>query len=138
MLTERLAPRCAALLAIDVVDAALDRAHGRCRHLSQVCFARSDLPRHAPEGPFDLIVLSEVLYYFDRLELAEIAAQVAAAAVPGATMLLVHWLGQTPDYPLTGDEAVAAFKAALPSVSLRRSKRTEQFRLDLLQVARAD
>ena len=138
VLTERLAPRCDALLATDVVDSALERARDRCRHLRHVSFARSELPDRTPSGPFDLILLSEVLYYFDRAELAKIAAQLTAAAAPGATMLLVHWLGPTPDYPLTGDEAVAAFEAALPGVNVRRRERTEQFRLELLEVARAD
>jgi trans-aconitate methyltransferase len=138
VLTERLAPRCATLLATDVADAALDQARVRCRHLPHVSFARSDLPHRAPDGSFDLILLSEVLYYFGRTELVRIATQLTAAAAPGAAMLLVHWLGPTPDYPLTGDEAVAAFEAALSGFSVRRRERTEQFRLDLLEVARSD
>ena len=135
VLTARLAARCDDLLGIDVAQAALDRAAQRCRDLP-VRFELSTLPDTPPAGRFDLIVLSEVLYYFDRAGVARLAATVKGMAAPGADILLVHWLGETPDYPVTGEEAVAAFEAAGSWQIMQRS-RTPDYRIDLLRVARS-
>lgn len=135
MLTARLAARCDDLLAIDVAQAALDRAAERCRGLP-VRFELSTLPGTPPAGLFDLIILSEVLYYFDRAGVARLAAMVKGMAAQDADILLVHWLGETPDYPLTGEEAVAAFEEA-GSWRIMQRTRTEDYRLDLLRVARS-
>ena len=134
VLTARLAPLCASLLATDVATAALDTARQRCAVMANVRFDLSTLPDRTPEGRYDLILLSEVLYYFDSAGIAAVAASVRAMALPGADILLVHWLGPTPDYPHTGDEAVAAFKAALGHVDVRLQRRTPEYRLDLLAV----
>lgn len=135
VLTARLAERCDELLGIDVAQAALDRAAQRCRGLP-VRFERSTLPDTAPVGRFDLIVLSEVLYYFDSAGVGRLAAAVKGMAAPDADILLVHWLGETPDYPLTGEEAVAAFEAA-GSWHIMKRARTPDYRLDLLRVAQS-
>ncbi|MEN2787274.1 class I SAM-dependent DNA methyltransferase [Sphingomonas qilianensis] len=135
VLTARLAARCDDLLALDVARAALDRAAQRCHGLP-VRFALSTLPETPPPGRFDLIVLSEVLYYFDSAGVARLAAAVSAMAAPDADIVLVHWLGETPDYPLTGEEAVAAFKSA-GAWQVRQRARTPDYRLDLLSIARS-
>lgn len=135
VLTARLAARCDDLLGIDVAQAALDRAAERCRGLP-VRFERSMLPDTPPVGRFDLIMLSEVLYYFDPAGVTRLAAAVRGMAAPEADILLVHWLGETPDYPLTGEEAVAAFEAA-GSWQIMQRARTPDYRLDLLRVARS-
>lgn len=135
VLTALLAPRCDHLVAIDIAQAALDRAAERCRGLP-VQFERSTLPDRAPPGKFDLIMLSEVIYYFNRPVVARLAKAVAAMAAPAADIMLVHWLGETPDYPLSGEEAVAAFEAS-GSWEVMRRERTPEYRLDLLRVARS-
>lgn len=135
VLTARLATRCDDLLAIDVAQAALVRAGERCRDLP-VRFALSTLPDAPPSGPFDLVMLSEVVYYFDPAGVAKLADAVRDMAAPGADILLVHWLGETPDYPLSGDEAVDLFEAAGEWRIMRRT-RTPLYRLDLLRVARS-
>lgn len=135
VLTARLATRCDDLLAIDVAQAALDRAAERCRGLP-VRFARSTLPDTPPAGRFDLVMLSEVVYYFNLAGVERLAGAVRDMAAADADILLVHWLGDTPDYPLNGEEAVAAFEAAGEWQVMRRA-RTPQYRLDLLRVARS-
>src|SRR5215213_358552 len=61
VLTRDLAPRCAALLAVDAAAAPLEAARARCAGLPQVEFARMLVLRDWPEAapPFDLILLSE-------------------------------------------------------------------------------
>ena len=130
-LTARLAPSCDALLGVDVAEAALEQARRRNADAPQVTFARMTLPQQRPEGRFDLIVLSEVLYYFNRNDLAQVADWVASALEPDGVVLLVHWLGETPDYPLTGDEAVDAFLSLTSGVlTTDRRWRRELYRLD--------
>ena len=65
VLTEMLATRCDRLLATDVVPAALDRARSRLAALRHVTLEQRAIPEEWPEAIFDLIVLSEIAYYFD-------------------------------------------------------------------------
>ncbi len=91
------------------------------------------LPDERPDGRFDLIVLSEVLYYFSRADLVRVADWVGEALAPGGVALLVHWLGETPDYPLTGDTAVDAFlTATAATLTTDRRWRRELYRIDRL------
>src|ERR1700710_2019517 len=64
VLTRRLADRCAHLLSLDVAESALDAARARCADSPHVDFLRAAVPAEWPPGRFDLIVLSEVLYFF--------------------------------------------------------------------------
>ncbi|PAP75849.1 class I SAM-dependent DNA methyltransferase [Rubrivirga marina] len=102
VLTERLAPRCGRLLAVDVSEAALARARRRCARLGHVAFERRALPSEAPAGPFDLAVVSEVGYYLAPVDWAEALDRLAVSVGAGGHLVLVHWTGET-DYPQTAD-----------------------------------
>ncbi len=133
VLTRQLAGRTADLLSLDIAERALDQARERCRDLSHVRFARMGVPSDWPKGRFDFILLSEVVYYLDRGDVARLAERIASALHPDADILLVHWLGAT-NYALTGDEAVDCFTAAAaPFAQVRARSRTEHYRLDLLR-----
>ena len=108
VLTAQLARRCDRLLALDVAEAALARARAAC---PGVRFERRRIPQAWPPGRFDLIVLSEVLYYLDLPRIRDAAARAVRALQPGGCVLMVHYLGET-DYPTTGDEAAETFAAA--------------------------
>lgn len=128
-----LAPACDRYLGVDIVEPPLEQARLRNAATGHVRFERMTLPKERPPGAFDLIVLSEVLYYFSRPDVARMAAWVGDALAPGGVALLVHWLGETPDYPLTGDEAVEAFlTAAAPSLTTDRRWRRRSYRIDRL------
>ncbi|WP_345073142.1 class I SAM-dependent methyltransferase [Hymenobacter fastidiosus] len=137
VLTEQLALRCARLLAIDVAEAPLIRAQERCKDLPQVEFRQLRLPAQFPTGArFDLVVLSEVGYYWALPDLARTAGRLLAALEPGGQLLLVHWTPPVHDYPLTGDEVHEFFRQkADPAGPLRllSSQRHETYRLDLLE-----
>ncbi len=143
VLTRDLAPRCLSLLALDAAAAPLEAARARCAGLPQVAFRQMLVPRdwpaaepqdHASEAaPFDLILLSEVVYYLDAADVGRLAARVGAALAPGGEVLLVHWTGAT-DYPLSGDDATAIFlDAAKGYAAVRRQSREAGYRLDLLR-----
>jgi hypothetical protein len=103
VLTEMLAARCDHLLATDVVPAALDRARSRLAPQRHVALEQRAIPEEWPEAMFDLIVLSEIAYYFDTSDLARVIALVVRSTSIGAQVLGVHWRGIT-DYPLSGDK----------------------------------
>ncbi len=107
-LTERLAPRCDHVTAVDVADAALRTAEERLRTagcLHRVTLQRSSIDEPWPAGPFDLVVLSEVAYYLDGSTLSAVLARECARLPSGAALVAAHWRHPVHDYPLTGDGA---------------------------------
>ncbi len=136
VLTAQLAPSCDRLLAIDVSETALGVARARCRELPQVAFERIAFPRQTPaEASFDMVLLSEVAYYWDDGDLQRAADWIAGAVAPGGDVLLVHWTGET-DYPQTGDEAVQKLHAMLADrIVLVRTDRQPEYRLDLWRMS---
>ena len=133
VLTRDLAGRCDALLAVDAAERPLAAARAACADLPHVRFGRARVPDEWPDGAFDLILLSEVVYYLDRADVSRLAERVRGGLAPGGDCLLVHWTGDT-DYPLSGDEAAARFiEAAAPFAVVTRQERAERYRLDLLR-----
>ncbi|WP_236841861.1 class I SAM-dependent DNA methyltransferase [Bosea sp. PAMC 26642] len=133
VLTERLAAHCDTLLAVDVSETALDRARIRCAEQKTIRFARMSFPLAVPAHPevFDLIVLSEVAYYWDDADLVLAAQRIAGFLAPGGDLILVHWTGET-DYPQSGDDAVEALKETLSiDVETLLAERKAEYRLDL-------
>jgi predicted TPR repeat methyltransferase len=102
--TEMLAKRCEELLAVDVSVRAVAAARRRLSGLGHVRVERRTLPEEMPDGPFDLIVASEVLYYFPREEMLAILQGFERELARGGTLLAVHWRRETRTYPLQGDE----------------------------------
>jgi cyclopropane fatty-acyl-phospholipid synthase-like methyltransferase len=111
VLTELLAPRCARLLSCDLAPAAVHAAAGRTRHLPQVRVEHRVLPADWPSGRFDLIVASELLYYFGGHDLDEMVCRITAALRPDANLLAVHWLHPVAEYPRSGGEVHHALAA---------------------------
>jgi len=133
VLTRRLADRCATLLALDVAETALDAARVRCAACPHVAFRRAAVPAEWPPGRFDLVVLSEVLYFFTPEDLARIAERLVAALKPGGEVILVHWLGET-NFPMSADAAVETLIDLTGGVlEPDRRGRTERYRLDVLR-----
>jgi SAM-dependent methyltransferase len=132
VLTRQLAARCQQLLAIDVAEAALDQARQRCAGLANVAFQRLRLPDEVPPGCFDLVLLSEVGYYWTAPDLARFLTWLRRALTVDGLFVLVHWTGET-DYPLTGDavheRALAETSDFLAPVAVRREA---NYRLDAL------
>ena len=133
--TRLLAARCDRLLALDASPRALAEARLANADLAHVDFAEAVLPGDFPRGRYDLIVLSEVLYYFAEDDLRGVAALCRSALAPDGQMVLCHWLGET-DYPLPGDEAAELFiQASAPLWRPAAARREPQYRLDLLTAA---
>lgn len=128
VLTRLLAPRCDGLVAIDASATALAAAQESAP--ANVTFEVGTLPQDFPPGPFDLIVLSEVLYYFVEADLQRVAALCLDALAPGGEMIACHWLGET-NYPLTGEAASESFaKAVAVRLPIRVPLRDQVYRLE--------
>lgn len=129
VLTSLLAPRCGQVLAMDVAPTAVQRAKQRCRTFSNVEIRVGDLRAFSGVPVFDLIVLSEIGYYFTADHLGELARNLHAHLAPNGELLACHWLGHSADHVLHGDEVHSVLLQALPSSPLH-SERQPQFRID--------
>ncbi|PZV08970.1 MAG: methyltransferase [Leptolyngbya sp.] len=135
VLTEQLAPRCDALLSVEISALAQERAIERCQYLPQVRFQLMNVPHEYPRDSFDLVLLSEVGYYWCRADLLKAQQRIYESLEPGGQLLLVHWLHDAPSYPLRGDDVHNAFQdfAAIAPLSHLYSRRTADYRLDLYE-----
>lgn len=135
VLTRSLASRCDTLVAIDAAQIPLLEARRRCADLPGVRFERMFVPDQWPDGAFELILLSEVVYYLSRDDVGRLAAKVTNSLAEGGSVILVHWIGPT-NYPLSGDEAAALLIECLgPIYIVDRADRYAEFRLDVLSRA---
>lgn len=134
VLTRALAERCAALVAVDVAEAALVHARTRCAACPGVEIARLTVPGDWPDGVFDLILVSEVGYYLSPTDLARLRDRCAETTEPSGHLVLVHWTGET-DYPLTADGVHDSFLADARWISCR-ARRHGAYRLDVLERSR--
>jgi SAM-dependent methyltransferase len=102
--TTMLAPLCDELLAVDVSERAVAAAKERLANFPHVRVERLTLPEETPEGPFDLVVASEVLYYWPKDIMLAALRRFEEILASGGAILAVHWRKETRTYPLQGDE----------------------------------
>jgi len=95
VLSAQLAARCDRLLALDFIPFAVEQAAKRLKPYPGAQAQRATLPRDWPTGRYDLIVLSELLYYLKTPQIDAMARHVARDAVEGAECVVVHYQGET-------------------------------------------
>jgi cyclopropane fatty-acyl-phospholipid synthase-like methyltransferase len=133
--TRMLAPNCRRILAVDVSERALSSARHNCRGLDNVTIRKMRVPHDWPEQRFDLIILSEVLYFLAASEIRATAKRSIESLCPFGRIILVNWLGET-DYPCGGDESAGIFLlTCAEDLKLLRQYRNSEYRLDLLAAA---
>jgi len=120
VLSDLLALRCGHLLCCDIAPAAVKAAAERTAGHGHVEVQQRALPEDWPEGQFDLIVLSEILYYFAGSDLDQVLDLAVAALRPGATLLAVHWRHPVAEYPRSGDDVHAVLAARQELARLAR------------------
>ena len=74
VLTRRLAAHCDTLLGLDLVEQPLQAARARCADLPGVRFQQMQVPGQWPDGRFDLMVFSEVLYFLTPADIEALRA----------------------------------------------------------------
>lgn len=124
-LARRIALRCDVYTGIDAVEiplAAARRAvpHGR--------FVRGFLPCPLPDGPYDLILLSEILYFLDRDSIATLASQLDADH-PGADIVAVTWCGPSGN-AIEGEAAVDCYANGSARTRFPFKRTHSDFRID--------
>jgi SAM-dependent methyltransferase len=131
--TQLLAPRCWNLLATDVSGFALSKARARCASLANVRVEHCQLPHRYPRGVFNLIVMSELGYYFSANDLAILRTSIAESLDVDGHLLLVHFTGET-SYPLTAAEVHRCFRdwPDRPWISVHHQMEKDYW-LDVLQ-----
>jgi SAM-dependent methyltransferase len=129
ILTARLASICDHVNAIDISPTAVERAREFCEHLPNVTIRYGSLANDFPAGVFDLIVLSEIGYYFDQEELFQLGSRLSQRLETSGVLLAVHWLGHATDHVLEGD-LVHETLGRLNGLSLDLSERHAGFRID--------
>jgi cyclopropane fatty-acyl-phospholipid synthase-like methyltransferase len=135
VLTRLLASRCETLVAIDAAETPLLEARRRCADLPGVRFEHMFVPDQWPDGAFELILLSEVVYYLSRDDVGRLAARVTNSLADRGSVIMVHWTGPT-NYPLSGDVASTLFiERVRPICLVDRADRYAEFRLDVLSRA---
>lgn len=79
--------RGAEILGVDVSDKAISRAQTMCQEKSQVTLRVMNVLSGLPEGPFDLVFCSEVLYYLDQSQRRRLAAELGQVMAPGGLLV---------------------------------------------------
>jgi trans-aconitate methyltransferase len=131
VLTESLARFCDHLDAMDIAPTAVARSQERCRDLPNVTIWRGALPDSIPDGKLDLVVFSEIGYYFNESELERLTARLVDRLRQGGSLLAVHWLGVSSDHVLNGDRVHEIMRSS-PLLAIEDERRFPSFRLDRL------
>jgi SAM-dependent methyltransferase len=150
VLTAKLAPRCDTVVALEPSPTALARARERLRGEPLVEFRQAAIPEGIPDGPFDLVICSEVLYYLSEPLLIETLSAIEERLAPGGALVAVHfrrgrhrlararalrrhsgWDGArpAPRAPLSGDQVHALLRSHT-RLALTHTERDEAYRLE--------
>ena len=134
VLTERIAPRCDRLIAVDASHAALDHARRRLAPWPNVDLRLARMPEQLPEGRFDLLMLSDMLYYLGLRGLMDFMLTVIGRADPDAMIVLVDYLGPM-GIAVNGEMAAEAAIAIarLQGWQPTHHERNDTMRLDRLE-----
>lgn len=110
VLTALLADRCDALESWDGAPRALEQARERVR-APHVRFGLHRVPAEWPDGTFDLVVVSELLYFLGDGDRAELRRRALGSLEPGGDLVAVHWRHGFAEAASDGDHAHAELAA---------------------------
>lgn len=140
-LSAALATRCERLLVTDGSARAVELARQRVAGLPQVEVRQAWVPDQWPDERFELIVLSEFLYYLAPGALDVLIERVRSGLEPGGCVLACHWRPRIGDCTLDGD-AVHDRLAQRLGLQQLSALREPDFRMDVwsdaASVARQD
>ena len=130
VLSELLAPRCEKLLSWDRRPEAVESAARRLEPFENARAERGTVPEQWPDGEFDLIVLSELLYYLDAEERARVMKAALRSLLDGGHLVAVHWRHHVPEHAAEADEVHAELRA-LPELHSLSRHEEDDFLLDV-------
>lgn len=103
LLTVRLADRADRVSASDRFERAVDETATRTAAHGNVTVSRRDVRDGPPPGEHDLVVLGEVLYYFDVTTAADVLRRWHRSVAPGGHLVLTHFRPTVDEHVLDGD-----------------------------------
>ncbi|RYZ49090.1 MAG: class I SAM-dependent methyltransferase [Proteobacteria bacterium] len=104
-LSKELSKRGRSVLSVDWSKEALLAAKDYCS-AGNVEFREMNFPTETPldvETGFDLMVVSELLYYYSKTDLERFFEVVPKILKPNGEILMIHWRGLSDHYPSNGD-----------------------------------
>ena len=104
VMSAQLAQRSDAIYCLDAHPTALAQAQQNLAAYSHVCLKQGIIPQDLPQQSFDLIVISEVLYYLNASDLTKVMAWLNQQLVNGACLLACHWRKRIDDFEFDGDQ----------------------------------
>ncbi len=134
VLTGLLAQRCDRLVATDGVAAPLREA---ARRAPSADLAVGTIPTDWPAGSFDLVVVSEVLYYLTADDRRLVLERTRESLTAGGHLLVVHWRHPFEEAECNGDVVhaeVGGFAAEAGWTRLVEHVETD-FRLEVFESA---
>jgi SAM-dependent methyltransferase len=114
---------------MDISPTAVAMARERCERYPNATIVEGALPDDLPWDTFDLIVFSEIGYYFERGVLAGIRDLLTKRLEKQGLLIGVHWLGASPDHLLSGDEVHDVLRSS-NSLRITASRRYAGFLLE--------
>ncbi len=129
MLTEKLATIAASVQAFDVSQQACLTAKEHCASLANVTINCASLENVVPAKDTNLIILSEIGYYFTEKALSDVIENLLTTCSLPLTFLASHWLGHSEDHILSGDR-VQEIIASRADLKLEYHISNAGFRLD--------
>lgn len=114
MLSQELAPHTGELICLDANTTAIQLAQQRLQDYSHVSFVQGIVPEDLPERKFQLIVLSEVLYYLDQAALEKLTHWLQHALDAEGCILACHWRAPISGFSFTGDDIHDHLNTHLP------------------------
>ncbi len=131
--TALLAARCDTLVSLDGAPTAVAaaRAYLAQRGLADRVDARlGAIPQAIPDGPFDLVVASEILYYVPDPQLGQALRRLEQCLTSGGRLVAVHWRPEGPERPHSA-AGVHARLRRLPWLAVVAEHPTADYLLDV-------
>ncbi|MEF2072208.1 class I SAM-dependent methyltransferase [Consotaella aegiceratis] len=126
--TMALRTRVLRIVGIDASPTAIEAARHRTHDCDRIRVEVGLLPHDMPRGPFDLIVVSELLYYLPERNLFQTLARLRTATAPGGRVVLLHHLLNFDDAAFRPWLAHAAARSILgEAMSLSLARRWGRF-----------
>ena len=92
-LSQPLSERCERLIVSDLNEKAIRSTKDALKKAKNVDYIVSAIPAYWPpeETRFDLIVLSEILYFLDEIELEEVIDKCQQSLLPSGNIVICNW-----------------------------------------------
>jgi SAM-dependent methyltransferase len=131
VLSERLLAVCRRLTSLDGSPTAVAAARSRLAGRPDVSVLLGAIPEAIPDGPFDLVVASEILYYLKPASLRVTLERLRETMADGARLVAVHWRPAGAERPLSAAQVHRRLRAQ-PWLAVADAAETDHYLLDVL------